>query len=716
MKKALTFALAFSSLALGLTRGGFAQDNTSRNPVSVASESGNSAQDKLNGPVRRVRVETTKIILKDGNWVEGPREVLAIVTYDPTGRKIDSATYPVEASKLPGKEQYLYDDKGNVVEMILRSADGSILSRETYEYEFDQLGNWTKMNTSVAVYEDGKISFEPTGITYRAISYYYNQAIEKLDAPSVKSKEVLASNTSSTLLPNSTGSATDSPRPSVPAPQVKLTLLPSEAANAHAKKEPVNPPASVAPDKTSAEAPDSPVATSSEMGTTPDDAPATNVVQRVAEDVLRNAAIELPKPEYSDAALLARASGKVKVQVLVGENGHVAIAQATSGHPLLTAAAETAARNARFSLTKMSSGATRVYGVISYDFALPTPASEAISAISPTTDRSSPKPVDPKPEATPASEAISATSPTIDRRPPKPLDRKPEATPASKAISAPGSTIDKSTPKPVNRKPEATPASIAISATSSTIDRNPPKPIDRKPDSAPIPEGAAFIESKPKAAANYSEAAGSFYDRGVKLQAAGRYAEAAEAFNQAIRVDPNDANAYARLGMAYSATQKHKDAIVVYKMAVQTNQSAIGALAYYMWGHSYLALDKNSDALSAFKQALYIKKAEAVDPEGKETQRYPSLEQLHYAMGIAYLNSNRFTNSIDELKQVVALNPKNAEAYYALAMAYFYNGNRREAESQLKTLSSLNANLAQKITSAFAVGGPPPGCRNIACR
>jgi TonB family protein len=632
MKKALAFCLAFSSLALGLSRSSFAQENASRTAASVGAETGNREQDRLNGPVRRVRVETAKIILKDGNLIEGPREVLAIATYDPAGKKIDSVAYPVEGRTLPGKEEYLYDDKGNVMEMILRNTDGSVLSRESYKYEFDELGNWTKMSSSVVVYENGKINFEPTGITYRTISYYYNQAIEKLNA-SPNANGVSARSTSSTLLPSSNGSSTDSPRPSTPTSQVSATIQPlSAVANAHANKEPVSAPVLLAPAKSSTAAPDNPVATSSEIRTAADNAEATSVVQRLAEDVLRNAAIELPKPEYSDAALLARASGEVTVQILVDEHGNVTNAQATSGHPLLGAAAEAAARKARFSLTKVPSGATKVYGVITYNFVSPAPASEAIAA------------------------------------------------------------------------------------TGPTIVGSPPKPVDRKPEARPISEGVALAESKTKTSTNYSEAAKSFYDKGVIFQASGRYAEAAEAFNQTIKINPNNANAYARLAMAYSAMLKHKDAIVVYKMALQINRSVLGAPAYYMWGHSYLALDKTSDALSAFKQALDIIRSEAVDLERKETARYPSLEQLHYGMGIAYLNSRRFSNSIEEIKQVVTLNPKNAEAHFALAIAYLSNGNRREAENQQRILSSLDPALAKKITDALAGRELPPGCRTIACR
>jgi TonB family protein len=766
MKKSLTFALAFSCLALGPNQSSIAQD-ASRTPVSVA-ESGNREQDRLNGSVRRVRVETVKIIMKDGKWVEGPRQVLGMATYDPAGKKIDSVAYPLEASTLPGKQHFIYDDRGNVVEMILRSDDGLMLSKEIYQYEFDQLGNWTKMSTSVAVFENGEISFEPTGVTYRTISYYYNQAIEELNAASPNSAE--APSDSLTRFPTPSKSSTDSPRSSIPSSAlISSTGQPlSEAVNAHAKKEPVTEAPPVLTARSNSASSDAAITTSTENPTTPDDAPATNVVQHVAEDVLRNAAIELPQPEFSDAAMLARASGKVKVQILVDKDGQVTNAQATAGHPLLTAAAEAAARKARFSLPKASSGATKAYGVISYDFILPTPTNEAVRSAISNVDRNSPtneavhsasSTID---KNQPTNEALRSASSNVDRNSPtnepvhsagSTIDKNQPTNealhsasstidknqPTNEALRSASSTIDRNSPtkKPVHsasstidknqptnealRSASSTidknqPTNEALRSASSTIDKNPRKPDERKPVPSPISEGAAFTESKSKAPANYSEAARPFYDQGVVFQALERYSDAAEAFNRAIKVDPNNANAYARLGMAYSAMQKHKDAIVVYKMALQTNRRALDAAAYYMWGHSYLALDKNSDALSAFKQALYLKKAEAIDPEKKETHLYPSLEQVHYGMAIGYLNSRRFSDSIDELTEVVSLNPKNAQAHYSLAIAYLSSGNRRKSEAHQRTLASLDPALARKLTKALAGAGPPPGCHTIACR
>ncbi|MCU1265936.1 MAG: TonB family C-terminal domain protein [Acidobacteria bacterium] len=84
--------------------------------------------------------------------------------------------------------------------------------------------------------------------------------------------------------------------------------------------------------------------------------------------VLNAKATSLPSPNYPAVAKAARASGTVVVQVLVDETGNVVSAHAISGHPLLRAAAEAAARNAKFTPTKLSGKPVKVSGTISYNF------------------------------------------------------------------------------------------------------------------------------------------------------------------------------------------------------------------------------------------------------------------------------------------------------------------------------------------------------------
>lgn len=95
----------------------------------------------------------------------------------------------------------------------------------------------------------------------------------------------------------------------------------------------------------------------------------------ISAGVVNGKAVELPKPEYPAAAMAIRASGAVNVQVTIDEQGNVISASAVSGHPLLRASAEQAARNSKFKPTYLSGQAVKVTGVIIYNF-VPTQNNE----------------------------------------------------------------------------------------------------------------------------------------------------------------------------------------------------------------------------------------------------------------------------------------------------------------------------------------------------
>src|SRR3712207_5185982 len=150
-------------------------------------------QDGLAGPVRRVKTETAKISVKNGKPVEGARAVLETTTYDQKGNRVDNAYFLEAGGTLTGKEVYKYDDKGNIVEMTLHNADGSLLAKEVYAYEFDAVGNWVKMTTSVAIIEGGRVTFEPSEVTYRSISYFLDEGmLAKMSQPATPSTNAAA--------------------------------------------------------------------------------------------------------------------------------------------------------------------------------------------------------------------------------------------------------------------------------------------------------------------------------------------------------------------------------------------------------------------------------------------------------------------------------------------------------------------------------------------
>ena len=164
--------------------------NAGQTRAAVTILDSNKEQDGLAGSVRRVTIQTAKLEVKQGRVVEGPLQVLEITTYGITGNRIDNISYPV-ADSLVGREEYRYDDKGNIIEMTLRDNRGSIINREAYDYEFDRFGNWTKMVTSLLVFEAGQVKREAVEVTYRTLTYYFDDSIAKIvDAPLPPAKPV----------------------------------------------------------------------------------------------------------------------------------------------------------------------------------------------------------------------------------------------------------------------------------------------------------------------------------------------------------------------------------------------------------------------------------------------------------------------------------------------------------------------------------------------
>ena len=100
-------------------------------------------------------------------------------------------------------------------------------------------------------------------------------------------------------------------------------------------------------------------------------APANQTAKTVSGGVLNGKATSLVKPAYPAAAKAVRAEGAVNVQVTIDETGSVIAASAVSGHPLLRSSAVQAARQSKFSPTKLEGQPVKVTGVIVYNFVLP---------------------------------------------------------------------------------------------------------------------------------------------------------------------------------------------------------------------------------------------------------------------------------------------------------------------------------------------------------
>jgi TonB family protein len=315
------------------------------NAVDGSRSDSDRARDGLTGPVRRVRTEVVKLSNATGKSVEDPkRVVLETAEYDVKGVKTQNQYFPVSGATLTGREVYKYDDKGNISEMTLLNADGSLLSKEVYKYEFDTIGNWTKMTTSVALVENGKIAFEPTEVTYRTIFYYLDASMAKMLQPPASSAPAGSSTVNETRVVASMPARTSA---------AKLNGSQIQPLNLDMR----------------------PLADSSRNNVVANDSeppPAPRpLLKPVSGGVLNGKAIALPAPTYPDIARRMRQAGKVEVEVIVDENGKVISARATAGPSVLRDVAVEAALRARFTPTKLSGQPVKISGRIDYNFTLP---------------------------------------------------------------------------------------------------------------------------------------------------------------------------------------------------------------------------------------------------------------------------------------------------------------------------------------------------------
>ena len=329
------------------------------------------SRDGLIGPVRRVRTEIAKLVTADGRQAEGKHVLVEIVAYDIKGNKVENQYFPIVGATLTGKEVYKYDEKGNISEMTMLNADGSLLSKEIYKYEFDFLGNWNKMTTSVAVVDSRGVTFEPSEVTYRSIMYYLDENMVKMVTPGAAATTSQPTTPPANTTVNAPGNNPSKPasnstannkrdnKKSAPAVAPSLPSVSTSATKLAPGPVEMKVPA-VSPDT------EVPLVVLDEQ---PPSLP-TRILKPVSGGVLNGTAINLPQPIYPEAARRMRATGTVSVDVVLDESGKVVSAVATTGPAILRDAAVQAALKARFSPTKLSGQPVKVSGVINYKFAL----------------------------------------------------------------------------------------------------------------------------------------------------------------------------------------------------------------------------------------------------------------------------------------------------------------------------------------------------------
>ena len=148
-------------------------------------------------------------------------------------------------------------------------------------------------------------------------------------------------------------------------------------------------------------------------------------------------------------------------------------------------------------------------------------------------------------------------------------------------------------------------------------------------------------------------------DQADKFFKAGDYEKAAEAYKEAIRLQP---------------TLRDQEGMEVRKPE-----------AYYALGYSYFKLGRNQEAVEVYKEAIRLK---------------PDDPRAYLFLGISYCELHRLQEAVQAFKQTIRLKPeKDMEvmAHCLLARAFIDLGDRGAALDEYKILKNLDSNAANDL-------------------
>jgi tetratricopeptide (TPR) repeat protein len=140
-------------------------------------------------------------------------------------------------------------------------------------------------------------------------------------------------------------------------------------------------------------------------------------------------------------------------------------------------------------------------------------------------------------------------------------------------------------------------------------------------------------------------------DAGITLNDAGKYNEAIEKYNAAIKLDPNYANAYYEIGYTLFTSGKEKDAIPYLEKVLVLNPNAGGA--YDMLGSIY------DDDKQTAKALEYYRKGIKADPE---------YQRSHFNIAITLYREGQVAEAEGYAATAIKLEPKHASSHRIYAM------------------------------------------------
>ncbi|MBA2524310.1 MAG: tetratricopeptide repeat protein [Pyrinomonadaceae bacterium] len=172
-----------------------------------------------------------------------------------------------------------------------------------------------------------------------------------------------------------------------------------------------------------------------------------------------------------------------------------------------------------------------------------------------------------------------------------------------------------------------------------------------------------------------------YLEKGREFYGNDEDAQAAEAFQSALKLDPELAEAHFRLGLTYDALGQEQEAEEAYKKAVETYKKYLNfngnnddVEAHYNLGQSYAGLHLYSEAVREYRQATRLKPDDAA---------------IHYDLGLALMRLAQYDEATRAFAKSLELDPENYRAADELAEA-------REGVKRIRTGKKHQEDLLKK--------------------
>ena len=169
-------------------------------------------------------------------------------------------------------------------------------------------------------------------------------------------------------------------------------------------------------------------------------------------------------------------------------------------------------------------------------------------------------------------------------------------------------------------------------------------------------------------------------DKAMSLFKERKYKEAIDAFHSVLETEPDNADIYNNLGVAYSCLANFEQAENYYVKAIELDPEL--AQAYINLSDLYYKAGDLASALGTLQRGSY------------ELQDNLAIAHL---LARVYIEDQRWDDAIDELERVLDGEPENYDAYYDLGHVYFELGDYESAISNYLKAIAVN----DKFTLAY---------------